>query len=183
MFISMGCSRISLLLLVAAVSCSPMQLYPNILILVADDLGIGDVGCYGNDTIRTPNIDRLASEGVRLNHNLAAASLCTPSRAALLTARYPARFGLTGAAKSAGVIQHVASHAGLPKSEFTFADAFKTAGNYTTAAVGKWHLGAGCHWWGNNCRGPLNHGFDFYYGIPNTLTNQMKGSPRFWIFP
>ena len=66
---------------------------PNIVIIVADDLGMGDVGCFGNDTIRTPNIDRIAREGAKLTHNIAAASVCTPSRAALLTGRYPIRMG------------------------------------------------------------------------------------------
>ena len=66
---------------------------PNIVILLADDLGMGDVGCIGNDTMRTPNIDKLAAEGVKLTHHLAAASVCTPSRAAFLTGRYPIRFG------------------------------------------------------------------------------------------
>ena len=66
---------------------------PNILLIMADDLGIGDIGCFGNDTIRTPNIDRIASEGVKLTHNLAAASVCTPSRAAFMTGRYPVRAG------------------------------------------------------------------------------------------
>ncbi|XP_020936610.1 arylsulfatase E-like isoform X2 [Sus scrofa] len=66
---------------------------PNILLLMADDLGIGDLGCYGNHTIRTPNIDRLAADGVMLTQHLAAASLCTPSRAAFLTGRYPLRSG------------------------------------------------------------------------------------------
>ena len=63
------------------------------MIFVADDLGIGDVGCFGNTTLRTPNIDRIAGEGAKLSHHLAAASLCTPSRAALLTGRYPVRSG------------------------------------------------------------------------------------------
>ena len=66
---------------------------PNIVLLVADDLGMGDVGCFGNDTIQTPNIDRLAKEGVKLTHHLAPASVCTPSRAALFTGRYPIRTG------------------------------------------------------------------------------------------
>ena len=60
---------------------------------MADDLGIGDIGCFGNDTIKTPNIDRIAREGAKLTHHLAAASLCTPSRAAFLTGRYPIRSG------------------------------------------------------------------------------------------
>ena len=66
---------------------------PNIVLLLADDLGIGDVGCFGNDTIKTPNIDRIAKEGVKLTHFLAAAAMCTPSRASLLTGRYAVRSG------------------------------------------------------------------------------------------
>jgi len=66
---------------------------PNIVILLADDLGYGDIGCFGNTTILTPNIDKLAEEGVKLTHHLAAASICTPSRAAFLTGRYPIRSG------------------------------------------------------------------------------------------
>lgn len=66
---------------------------PNFLIIMADDLGIGDLGCYGNTSIRTPNIDRLAEDGVRLTQYLAAESMCTPSRAAFLTGRYPIRSG------------------------------------------------------------------------------------------
>lgn len=66
---------------------------PNFLILYADDLGIGDVGCFGNDTIRTPHIDSICRKGVKLSHHLAAAATCTPSRAALLTGRYAVRSG------------------------------------------------------------------------------------------
>ena len=66
---------------------------PNILLIVADDIGYGDIGCFGNTTLRTPNLDKLASQGVRLTHNLAAYAMCTPSRAAFLTGRYPIRSG------------------------------------------------------------------------------------------
>ena len=66
---------------------------PNVVLIMADDLGMGDVGVYGNDTIRTPSIDRLAAEGVRFDQSIAAASVCTPSRAAFLTGRYPIRMG------------------------------------------------------------------------------------------
>lgn len=66
---------------------------PNVVIMLADDLGIGDIGCFGNGTIRTPNIDRIAREGVKLDHHLTAAALCSPSRTALLTGRYPIRSG------------------------------------------------------------------------------------------
>ena len=68
---------------------------PNIVIFLADDLGYGDVGVFGNKTVRTPNIDALASDGIRLTHDLAAASVCTPSRSALLTGRLPIRTGKT----------------------------------------------------------------------------------------
>jgi len=66
---------------------------PNVVIFLADDLGIGDIGCFGNSTIKTPNIDRIAKEGAKLTHHLTAAALCTPSRAALMTGRYPVRSG------------------------------------------------------------------------------------------
>lgn len=66
---------------------------PNIVLFVADDLGYGDLGCFGNQTLKTPNIDSIASNGIKLTHGLAAASVCTPSRAALLTGRYPVRYG------------------------------------------------------------------------------------------
>ncbi len=70
-----------------------MSRKPNILLMIADDLGIGDIGCFGNTTLKTPNIDGIAREGAQLNHHLAASSLCTPSRAAFLTGRYPIRSG------------------------------------------------------------------------------------------
>ena len=73
--------------------CGASQETPNIVIFLADDLGIGDLGCFGNDTMKTPNIDRIASEGAKLTHHIAASSVCTPSRAAILTGRYPIRMG------------------------------------------------------------------------------------------
>jgi arylsulfatase A-like enzyme len=66
---------------------------PNVVLIMADDLGMGDVGAFGNTTLRTPSIDRIAREGVRFEHSIAAASVCTPSRAAFLTGRYPIRMG------------------------------------------------------------------------------------------
>ncbi|XP_037782088.1 arylsulfatase H-like [Penaeus monodon] len=154
---------------------------PNVVILVADDLGIGDLGCYGNTTIKTPNIDRLSDEGVRLTHHLAAASMCTPSRAALLTGRYPARYGLVGEEGTPPVIVHVASRVGLPPEEVTFAKALAAA-NYTTAAVGKWHLGMRCGLGGLGCRGPQDHGFQSFFGLPFTLSVEMEGTHDFWSF-
>lgn len=125
---------------------------PNFLVILADDLGWGDLGCYGNSAIRTPNLDRLASSGTRFLQFYAAAPLCTPSRAGLLTGRLPARFGLT----------HVLgplSRGGLPSTEKTLASWLKLAG-YTTACIGKWHLGHLPQFL------PTRHGFHTYFGIP-----------------
>jgi len=87
---------VSIISLITSAAAQPkkLPLKPNIVIFIADDLGIGDVGCFGNHTIRTPNIDKIARDGARLTHNLAAEALCTPSRTALMTARYPIRSGI-----------------------------------------------------------------------------------------
>ncbi|HEV3263020.1 MAG TPA: sulfatase [Gemmataceae bacterium] len=124
---------------------------PNVIILFADDLGYGDLGCYGHPTIRTPQLDRMAAEGMRFTQFYAAASICTPSRAALLTGRLPIRSGLNRVLnpKSAG---------GIPDGETTIAQALKAKG-YATACVGKWHLGH------LEKYRPLHHGFDRYYGL------------------
>ncbi|XP_006903245.1 PREDICTED: arylsulfatase E [Elephantulus edwardii] len=140
---------------------------PNILLLMADDLGIGDVGCYGNSTIRTPHIDRLAKEGVTLTQHIAAASVCTPSRAAFLTGRYPLRSGMVSS-NSNRVIQWTAVSGGLPPNETTFAKILKEKG-YTTGLIGKWHLGLSCKSWSDHCHHPLQHGFGHFYGMPFTM--------------
>lgn len=155
---------------------------PNIVILLADDLGIGDVGCYGNKTIKTPNIDSLAREGVRLDHHLTASTFCTPSRAALLTARYPARYGMVGDKNTPPVIVHVASKVRLPQEEITLAKALAAA-NYTTAAVGKWHLGSGCGILGKGCLAPQQHGFHHFFGLPFSLDSNQASSQPFFYFP
>lgn len=96
---------------------------PNVVIFLVDDLGFSDVGCFGNDSLQTPNIDRLAAEGVKLTHNLAPESVCTPSRAAFLTGRYAIRSGMTqtpGPWKTR-VFLFSSSSGGLPTSERTFA--------------------------------------------------------------
>uniref|UniRef100_A0A8C9PTG3 Sulfatase N-terminal domain-containing protein n=1 Tax=Spermophilus dauricus TaxID=99837 RepID=A0A8C9PTG3_SPEDA len=112
---------------------SPNASKPNILLILADDLGIGDVGCYGNHTLRTPNIDRLAKEGVRLTQHLAAAPLCTPSRAAFLTGRYALRSGMDN--HEYRVLYWNAGSGGLPANETTFAKILKQQG-YATGLVG-----------------------------------------------
>ncbi|MEM1305206.1 MAG: sulfatase, partial [Planctomycetota bacterium] len=125
---------------------------PNVVIVFADDLGYGDLSCYGSTKIETPHLDRLAAEGRRLTSFVLPASVCTPSRAALLTGCYPKRVGLNG-------VLFPKDNIGLNPSELTMAELFKRAG-YATACVGKWHLG---HYPETL---PLAHGFDSYLGIP-----------------
>ncbi|NWJ02086.1 ARSD Arylsulfatase, partial [Crypturellus undulatus] len=145
---------------------------PNILLFVADDLGIGDIGCYGNGTIRTPNIDRLAREGVKLTQHIAAAPLCTPSRAAFLTGRYPIRSGMASSNRYRA-LQWNAGSGGLPANETTFARLLQKQG-YTTGLIGKWHQGVNCESFNDHCHHPLNHGFDYFYGMPFTLLNNCQ---------
>ncbi|GFQ89743.1 steryl-sulfatase [Trichonephila clavata] len=116
---------------------------PNFVIFLADDLGYGDVGCFGNYSIKTPNIDKLAANGVKLNHHLTAAAVCTPSRAALLTGRYPVRSGMESSSRNK-VFFFVAASGGLPENEITIAKALKKK-QYTTGIIGKWHLGNDCN--------------------------------------
>ena len=108
---------------------------PNVIVILSDDQGSVDAGCYGAKDLLTPNIDALASRGVRFTQFYAAAPICSPSRAGLLTGRYPLRCGITGNAAS-----QVGGKEGLPSSEITMAEMFKAAG-YATAHLGKWHLG------------------------------------------
>jgi len=128
---------------------------PNFIILFADDLGYGDLGVYGHPTIHTPNLDRMASEGMRFTQFYSAAPICTPSRAGLLTGRLPIRSGMCG---GRGVL-FPDSDGGLPTDEITIARVLKTR-NYATACIGKWHLGHLEPYL------PTSHGFDYYFGIP-----------------
>jgi len=141
---------------------------PNVVVILADDLGYGDLGCYGHPTIRTPNLDRMAAEGARFTQFYVAAEVCTPSRASILTGRYPIRSGM--AHNQFRVLRSI-STGGLPASEITIAQALKTQG-YTTGMVGKWHLGV---WTNNPAHHPLKHGFDFNFGLPHS--NDMNPSP------
>ncbi|KAF2362884.1 Sulfatase N-terminal [Trinorchestia longiramus] len=155
---------------------------PNVLLIIVDDLGIGDVGCFGNDTINTPAIDKLCREGVKLTQHLAAATLCTPSRAALMTARYPQRYGLTGSANAPPVVLHIASRVTLPRSEPTIGKAFSAAG-YNTHYAGKWHLGSGCKLFGRNCNSLMENGFNSTFWLPFTLHDPCEGGYSFWVMP
>ncbi|MBI5801351.1 MAG: sulfatase [Verrucomicrobia bacterium] len=141
---------------------------PNIVIIFADDLGYGDLGCYGHPNIRTPNLDRMAAEGMRFTEFYSAAEVCTPSRAALLTGRYPIRSGMCH--DQFRVLRNV-SMGHLPANEVTTAEALKARG-YATGCIGKWHLG---NWINNPAGHPRRHGFDFYFGLPHS--NDMNVTP------
>jgi arylsulfatase A-like enzyme len=131
---------------------------PNIVIILADDLGYGDLGCYGHPRFTTPNLDRMAVEGVRLTQFNTPMPFCAPTRAALLTGRYPFRCGLsTNPEPDRGPAADVVA---LPQGEVTLAQVIKRAG-YATGMVGKWHLG---HQSPNEL--PTRRGFDEYIGIP-----------------
>ena len=120
--------------------CEPNPVeHPNFIILFADDLGYGDLSAYGHPTIRTVNLDQMAEEGLKWTSFYVGASVCTPSRAALLTGRLPVRSGMSSPVNR---VLFPDSHHGLPASEVTLAEQLKTAG-YATACIGKWHLGLG----------------------------------------
>src|SRR5262245_40030707 len=141
------------------------QRQPNIIFIYADDLGYGDLGCYGARAIKTPNLDRMAAEGLRMTDFYSVAPVCTPSRAALMTGRYAARMGIEQMHLSN--VLTFQDKTGLPTSETTVATALKAHG-YATAAIGKWHLG---HLAPHR---PIDHGFDYYFGIP--YSNDMQPS-------
>jgi uncharacterized sulfatase len=167
---------------------------PNVVLIYCDDMGYGDLGCYGNTVIRTPNIDRLAEQGMRFTEYYACSAVCAPSRAGLLTGRYPLRTGVIGNTypedepvgrrmarnfggilKDLGVMdmreEYVAR--GLDKAEVTMAEALKAAG-YRTGMIGKWHLG---DYSTDPKYNPLRHGFDEYFGVP--YSNDMKPFPLY----
>lgn len=128
---------------------------PNFVLLFADDLGFGDLGCYGHPSSLTPNLDRMAAGGLRFTDFYCTSPVCTPSRASLLTGRYQTRSGVYP-----GVL-YPGSRGGLPLNETTIAEVLKPVG-YATAAIGKWHLGVGA----NGMFLPTRQGFDHYLGIP-----------------
>ena len=133
---------------------------PNVVVLLADDLGINDLGCYGRKDQATPQIDQLAAQGLRCTNAYAAASVCSASRAALLTGLAPARIGITTflpgrPERSSHRLLAPKQNLFLPAGVTTLAERLKPAG-YRTAAVGKWHLGGKAHQ-------PTDHGFDEYF--------------------
>jgi arylsulfatase A len=146
---------------------------PNIVFILADDLGINDLGCYGRKDLKTPHLDKLAAEGMRFTNAYAACPVCSPTRAAILTGMHPARLRITtflpgrGDAASQKLL-HPKINQQLPLEAKTLAEYLKDAG-YATACIGKWHLG------GANF-GPKQQGFDFVHaGRPNTPPSETEG--------
>ncbi|MCZ6674395.1 MAG: sulfatase-like hydrolase/transferase [Verrucomicrobia bacterium] len=134
---------------------------PNVVVIFADDLGYGDTGCYGATKLKTPNIDRLAREGRRFTDAHSASAVCTPSRYCLITGEYAFRGNhWSPVFLKVGLI--------IDPEQLTVADVMKNAG-YATACIGKWHLGFGeetPNWNGDLKPGPLELGFDYYFGVP-----------------
>lgn len=137
--------------LLAAACLPPAAAKPNFIVILFDDLGRGDIGAYGNTVIRTPHLDRIAAEGVRLTEFYSPSPTCSPARAALLTGRHPLRTGVTR-------VFVPKEKWGLPGAEITLAEHLRSAG-YATACIGKWHLG------GRKAFRPGLHGFDRFYGV------------------
>jgi arylsulfatase A-like enzyme len=178
------------LLLISCVLCFPCFSFaaPNIVIILADDLGYGDLGCYGHPSIRTPNLDRMAREGMRFTDFYAAAEVCTPSRTSLLTGRYAVRSGM--AHNEYRVLRRI-STGGLPAEEIMLPQCLKEAG-YTSALIGKWHLGVFSI---DPRHHPRQHGFDYFFGLPHSndmdpntnlparASARLDQNPKWWNSP
>ncbi|MCI0461004.1 MAG: sulfatase-like hydrolase/transferase [Gemmataceae bacterium] len=165
------------LLLVSPALGSGTGKRPNVILILADDLGYGDLSCYGSTKNRTPRLDKLAKQGVRFTSFYTIANVCTPTRASLMTGCYPQRVGLHQNEKGQLVL-FPANRRGLAASEITLAELLRELG-YVTGIIGKWHLGDQPPFL------PTRHGFDFYFGIPfsNDMgrTNRPKGKET--LFP
>ncbi len=153
-------STVFFTLLVSLFGCRQDDKKPNVIIFFTDDQGYADLGCYGATGFETPNLDALAESGIRFTSLYAPATVCTPSRAGLLTGLYPKRTNLHEA-----VIFPYSTH-GLPPESYTLAELFKDNG-YSTACIGKWHLGHQPEFM------PNRQGFDYFYGVP--YSNDMDG--------
>ncbi|MDF7826853.1 sulfatase [Pontiellaceae bacterium B12227] len=159
--------KIGLILLAGCAVLRAADDRPNIILILTDDQGYQDLGCYGAPKIKTPHLDRMAEEGTRFTDFYAAASICSPSRAGLLTGRYPARLGI----HRVFFPQHIS---GMAVEEITMAELLKKQG-YKTAAIGKWHLGHLPKFL------PTNQGFDSYFGIP--FSNDMWADQKMAVSP
>ena len=152
-------SPLLLLFLHAIVAGNVAAKTPNFIIIYTDDLGYGDLGCYGAQNINTPHIDSMAQNGVRLLDFYPGSASCTPSRAALMTGSYPGRVGMNHVLMPGSKDKNSGEILGLNPDELTLAEVVKAQG-YATACIGKWHLGD------DPIFLPNNHGFEYYFGIP-----------------
>jgi arylsulfatase A len=166
-------------------ACAPEQQKRNIILFFIDDLGWTDLGCYGSDLYETPNIDKLASEGVKFTDAYAACTVCSPSRASVMTGKYPARLHLTdwiqGHKRPKAKLKVPDWQMYLDTTEVTIAKALKKGG-YTTAIFGKWHLGDIPAYW------PESHGFDvniggYRWGAPGSYFYPYHGNRRDKVHP
>ncbi len=148
------------LLVLALCTAKASDPQPNIVIIFTDDQGYADLGCYGSEKIRTPRLDRMAAEGIRFTNFHVAASVCSASRASLLTGRYSSRHGVRGV--------FLPGNSGMSPDELTLAELLRPRG-YATACFGKWHLGDAPQFL------PTAQGFDTYFGIP--YSNDMYVGP------
>ena len=168
-------TRFVVILFACFVQSSFAAAQPNIVLFLIDDLGWKDVGCYGSDYYKTPNIDRLAAQGVRFTNGYAACAVCSPTRAAILTGKYPARLMLTEWLPSGRWNPKAKLRSGrflraLPLEEITLAEALRKGG-YRTLHIGKWHLG------GPPFSLPVQHGFDVNVG------GSEHGAPGHYFYP
>lgn len=154
--------KLRLTLILLTLVSSSIFAKPNILIIYVDDLGYGDTAVYGHPVVSTPNIDRLAQEGVRFTQFYAPSALCSPSRAGLLTGRTPYRTGVESWIPDDSDIS-------LNRDEFTLA-AMAKANGYRTAVIGKWHLNGGLHM--KDAPQPRDFGFDYQYGLAAWVKNE-----------
>jgi putative beta-glucosidase len=154
---------------------TPKNIKPNIIVINCDDMGYGDLSCFGNPTIKTPNLDKMALEGQKWTSFYVSASVSSPSRAGLLTGRLGVRTGMYGNDKR---VLFPDSPGGLPQEEHTIPELLKTVG-YHTGCIGKWHLGHLPKYM------PLEHGFDYFYGYPysNDMSRIEKGKMGYKNYP
>lgn len=168
------CGLLLTLLLAICSAAGAAERKPNVLLIVADDLGWSDLGCYGSRYHQTPNLDQMAAEGIRLTQAYAACPVCSPTRASLMTGKYPARLGITDwlpgrPDRSDQKLLRPELVMQLPLAETTLAEVFRSAG-YTTGHIGKWHLGG-------KGFGPTDQGFDV------NIAGDETGTPLSYMAP
>ena len=168
-----------LLCLSALLTLAPAANPPNVIVILVDDMGQTDLSCYGSKFYETPHIDQLAKDGVRFSNGYSACTVCSPTRAALLTGKYPARLHITdwisGHGRPKAKLKIPDWQKFLPFEEITLAEQFKAAG-YATASIGKWHLTPALKE-GDEAYYPDKHGFDVNIG------GYARGSPPSYVSP